>query len=96
MVPHDVNRARSHLIPVRRPRIINQNIYLIELGQRKVDQCAPCINLRDVCVLEDHVRGILGSDFLASFGVDIGDDDLCAFLSEAAGDCSAESGTTTC
>jgi hypothetical protein len=45
--------------------------------------------------LEDQVCGVQRGYFLASFGVDIGDDYFGAFFAEATGNCGAKSGATS-
>lgn len=86
----------TNLIPIRRPSIINQHIQPSKLLKRQINHTLPVLCIRHVLLLENETRGILRRDILASFGVDIGDDDFGAFFAEAAGDGCTESGASSC
>jgi len=86
----------THLIPVRRPRIVDEDVQPAELGEGEVDDGLPVVGLGDVLLLEHQVRRVLGRDLLAALDVDVGEDDLGALLAEPAGDGGAESRASSC
>lgn len=94
--PLQVNGFGTDLIPIRRPRIINQHIQPPKLLKRQSNHRLPVLRICHIHLLENQVLGILRRNILASFDVNVGDDDLGAFFAEAAGDGCAETGAASC
>lgn len=80
----------THLILIRRPCIIHQNIQPPKPLKRQINYAPPVVLFRHVHFLEHEACGILRRDVLSCLSVDVGEDDFGAFFGEATGDGGAE------
>jgi hypothetical protein len=86
----------TDLIRIGCPRIVNQDIEPAKLVKRQVDHRLPVLSAGDILFLKNEIGRILRCDLLAGLDVDVGQDDLGAFIAEARGDGGAKAGSSSC
>jgi hypothetical protein len=79
-----------YLVAITRPRIVHQHIQSAKLLKSEIDHGLPVVETGDVLFLKEQVGRVRRGDFLATVGVDVGQDDLGALLAETGGDGGAE------
>lgn len=80
----------THLIPIRRARIVHQAIHTPKRTLRCLHQLHPVSSARDVRLMKAHVFRGRGDGGATAFLVDVSDDDAGALRGKALGDAGAE------